>query len=179
LYIAVPLSWLTGYAVGGLVGFAGANGTRKLFRPPFTQLSSYLIASALVSAVITGGGSRLVSEVADVRDLPRIHDSAVISKMKEFASKTKWVYCDGAIYPFHAALPVIPELAVLASKRFWSGQIDTKRINAIVVKYKPEQILLCNGDPNDALKRFIDSAYAQVYRDDSSCLYVKRFLISK
>lgn len=180
LYIAVPLAWLTGYAIVGLLRFAWAEGAKGFFRSPWMRLFSYLIGSVLVVTSLTEGGTRLMSQVEEIRHLPSVHDREAISKMKEFASQTKWIYCmDNSIYAFYAGLPVIPELAVLPRKRFWSGQINDEQIAAIVQRYRPEQVMLTCPEPPEALKAFMASTYVLVCDEDSCFLYVEKSLINK
>ncbi|MBU6401794.1 MAG: hypothetical protein KGS61_15865, partial [Verrucomicrobia bacterium] len=43
---------------------------------------------------------------------------------------------------FWAGLPVPPELAVIPSKRIWSGQITGAEVRQCLERYRPELILL-------------------------------------
>jgi 4-amino-4-deoxy-L-arabinose transferase-like glycosyltransferase len=181
LHFAVPLAWLGGYGAVNLVRFALNGGQKGFFRPPFIRLLSHLIGTVLISMAISYGGIRLMSDIYGLRNMPRIDGTAVILKMKEFASRTKWVYADSdcAIYSFHAGLPVIPELAVLPRKRFWSKQINDDEIAAIVREYKPEQIVLVNGWSNSMLQSLIDSRYEEVFNDASCSLHFEKSLMKR
>jgi hypothetical protein len=59
-----------------------------------------------------------------------------------YAARTRWVYARSSIYAFHPKLPVPPELAVVARKRFWSGQISDAQILAIIQRDAPEHLLV-------------------------------------
>ncbi len=79
--------------------------------------------------------------------------------MKHYAPNTKWVYTRSTMYPFHAGLLVIPELAVLPGKRFWSGQISEQQVWETVERYLPEQLLLSNVTETGA--RFPNQAFLE------------------
>jgi 4-amino-4-deoxy-L-arabinose transferase-like glycosyltransferase len=177
LHFALPLAWLTGYGIANLLRFALRYRIVEIFRPPFVRLAAYLVASLLISAQITYGTSRLVSEVVGIQGLPWIDDDPLIARMKEYARQTKWVYAEDSIYAFHAGLPVIPELAVRPAKRFWSGQINDAQIGAIVQRYKPEEILLADARPPPALEQFIGSNYVLVCHEDACSLYIAKLLV--
>jgi len=56
-----------------------------------------------------------------------VKDSELIAKMKKFSPQTNWVL-PTTRYTVSRAIEGIPELAVLALKRFWSGQINEEQI---------------------------------------------------
>jgi hypothetical protein len=96
--------------------------------------------------------------------------------MRRHAGRTHWVYTRETIYPFHAGLPVLPELAVLPTKRFWSGQITDEQIWTTVMRYWPEQLLLTDADLTSGARQFIESGYNLVYRERALALYVRKDL---
>jgi hypothetical protein len=176
LHFAVPLAWLSGYAVAELLRFAWAKAPNGLLRPPFLALGSLVAASLLMSLVAGYGGERLLSEVERIRALPRVQDDPLVAKMKTYAGRTRWVYTRQTIYPFHAGLLVVPELAVLPAKRFWSGQINDEQILAIVKRYHPEQLLLGEELLNPGMREFVAADYTLVYQDGEHSLYVAKSL---
>ena len=127
----------------------------------------------------TFGGARLLAEVQRLRAMPRVTDSGVVTKMQQYAKDTRWVYTRQTIYPFHAGLLVIPELAVLPSKRFWSGQITEEQIWATVKHSRPEQLLLSESEVASGVREFIESGYDPVYRDGALTLYVSKKLAAE
>ncbi len=95
----------------------------------------------------------------------------------EYGNQNHWVYTKATMYPFDAGLPVIPELAVLPLKRYWSGQITEGRILVILKKYRPEQILLTSyGAMDPGMREFIKRGYAPVCQDSGYTLYVAKGL---
>lgn len=164
LHFALPLAWLTGYGVIEL--YRTILKREDVFsKPSLVSLTSMIAATFLAAAVVGNGLARLFTSVQNIQNLPRVQDSALIKKMKAYKSGTRWVFTEFTIYPFDAGLKVIPELAVLPDKRFWSGQLTKEQMWDIIERYKPEQILLTKIVPFQA-KGFIDSNYVLVYEDD-------------
>lgn len=178
LHIALPMAWLTGHGVGELFRAAWETRCQSRFRPSVMACGSALAALALVSQVAIEGGTRLTHEINRLRDLPRVEDNALVAKMKEYAERTKWVYTINTIYPFHAKLPVIPELAVISFKRHWSGQITSQRTWTLIKQYQPQQLLVAESLSADE-QQFVNANYSLVYADTSSTLYVSKSLMGK
>lgn len=177
LHFAIPLAWLTGISISESLRLTRAKAAASLFRLPF--LGTLAAASMLIAFVATEGGARLASEVERLRDLPRVQDCALVGKMRQYAGGTHWVYTRFTIYPFHARLLVLPELAVLPLKRFWSGRITGEKIVATLKERRPEQLLLTTETPTPALQQLLTAEYALVYEDSALRLYVVKSLAGK
>jgi hypothetical protein len=137
-----------------------------------------LAAAVLVSVVECYGGLRLYDEITDIRALPRVEGNPIVAAMRKYAGRTHWVYTKATMYPFDAGLPVIPELAVLPMKRYWSGQITQKQILAALERYKPEQILLsAYGATEQQAPRFLSGGYRVVCENSGLRLYVVKPLL--
>ena len=175
LHFAIPLAWLAGYAVGELSCLPFRPGKRD-WRRMVGLAGAAVPVAILLALIVTEGGGRLVSEVERVRGLPRIQDCQIVTTMRRYAARTHWVYARSSIYAFHAGLPVPPELAVLAAKRFWSGQISDAQILAVIQRYAPEQILVSGEEflTDEYVRR---ARHAQVYRDGDGTLYVTGSLL--
>ena len=174
LHFALPFAWLTGYAVAESIRYVTASVKEKRSRPTFLVLGNAVAASSLVALLAACGGSRLLGEVEHICALPRVGENALIAKMRQYAPGTRWVYTRQTIYPFHAGLLVIPELAVLPAKRFWSGQITQEQIWTTVKRYRPEQLLLPDGPLDSGIKEFVEAGYTRVYEDGANVLYVAK-----
>lgn len=98
----------------------------------------------------------------------------IVTKMKEYASRTKWVYSESGIYPFHARLPVPPELAIVMPKRFWSGQITTQQIIETCKRYQTEMLVLPVNTDTSEWKSVLDTDYSLVTTDNKNLLYVAK-----
>lgn len=114
-----------------------------------------------------------------MRQAPRASDSVVLAKMKQYAGRTRWVYVQPVIYPFHAGLAVPPELAVVMLKRYWSGQITPEQIVETCRRYKPEQLLLYRSRVGSEWKELLKADYQTVYQDTNYVLFVTKTLGDK
>jgi hypothetical protein len=176
LHFAVPLAWMSGYGIAELFRVAWTKAADRAVRERFLAYGCLAAATLLLALVTAYGGDRLVTEVERIRELPRVEQSALVAKMKEYANRTKWVYTRQTIYPFHAGLIVVPELAVLPHKRFWSGQITDAQIWATVKRYRPEQLLLEAGPLDPTISEFVESGYTLAYQEGGLALYVAKSL---
>jgi hypothetical protein len=179
LHFAIPLAWISGYGVSRLIRIAVNTFSNRLLNSLLGTFCKLAVVTGLVGAMVIKGGGRLVSEIERLRDLPRVEKNQMISKMKEFACVTRWVYTPSTIYAFHAGLIVPPELAILVKKRFWSGNITKENITSIVERYQPEQILLRDGESLAPADLFIAANYILVYRSDGLNLYVSKRLAAE
>jgi hypothetical protein len=178
LHFAVPLAWLCGWAVYEGVKAAWGWTRRKGFEVRSTMTWKAIALCALATAVLARSETRLEAEVRHLRDSPRINASAILARMRRYAPSTHWVCAQDVMYPFDAGLRVPPELAVIMAKRFWSGQISADEIINICRKYKPEQILLPNGERASAWSDFLKSGYKLALADRERALYVSNRLDS-
>jgi hypothetical protein len=80
------------------------------------------------------------------------------------------------LYPFHARLPVPPELAIVTLKRFWSGQLTTGQIREICQREKVPLIILPKGPPPSEWQTFLNSGYILSTNDGVNALYVAKEL---
>ncbi len=96
--------------------------------------------------------------------------------MKDFADRTRWVYAENAIYPFHMRLSMPPELAVVTPKRFWSGQISTMQIIEACERYQPEMIVLTVAGNQREWNDFLQSKYVALRTDKKFVLYIAKRL---
>jgi 4-amino-4-deoxy-L-arabinose transferase-like glycosyltransferase len=176
LHFALPLAWLSGYGVAELLRVAWVKAADRTFHARFLAYGCLGVATLLLALVMAYGGGRLIAEVERIWAVPRVEESTLVAKMRQYADRTRWVYTQETIYPFHAGLTVVPELAVMPRKRFWSGQISKEQILATVKQYRPEQILLDSGPLDPGMREFVESGYRVVYQDWDHCLYVAKSL---
>lgn len=173
LHFAVPLAWLGGWAVYETINVAIGYFRTKGFALA-SQTSWKAVALCAVSAaVVARSESRLEANFKQLSDSPKTNASAVLANMRRCAPVTHWVCAEDVIYPFHAQLKVPPELAVVMSKRFWSGQISGEQIVDLCRKYTPEQIMLPNGGPAGSWSEFLRSQYRLEFADKEYVLYVR------
>jgi prepilin-type N-terminal cleavage/methylation domain-containing protein len=75
-----------------------------------------------------------------------------------------------------AVLIVMPELAVLPYKRFWSGQITEHQMWATVTRCQPERLLLGSGPWDRGISEFAQAGYTRLYEDGANALYLAKSL---
>jgi hypothetical protein len=99
----------------------------------------------------------------------RLFPAAFIRLLSDKASQIRYLYADRPIIGFHLGVTPPPELAVIPSKRFWSGQISEEQIVQTAEKYRPEVIFLSDPGEEAARKwmKLFETGYIRVYRDDS------------
>jgi hypothetical protein len=176
LHFAVPIAWLTGYAVGELWK-AAFQAVRSAPRLTFRGIALALAASFLGAVVVAGGGARLASDIEQIRAIPHAARDPIVARMKSLAPRTRWVYTRATMYAFHAKLPVIPELAVMPRKRVWSGQITRVEVVTLLKKYQPEQLLLSDEELADAqLRSFVTSGYTLLTQEAGLSLFAAKGL---
>jgi len=173
LHFAVPIAWLAGYAVGESWK-AALDRVRRTPRLSLWGAGLALAASVLSAGVVVYAGVTLASETKKIRGVRRVDADPIVAAMKAAAPGTQWVYTRATMYAFHAKLRVIPELALMPRKRFWSGQITRAEILALVKRYGPEQLLLDDRDMADAeMAQFVGEHYRPLTRDAGLALWLK------
>jgi len=163
LHFAIPIAWLAGWTLSKLIDYIFASlplssGERgrmrssikvkhkpKPRRPDssFSTLPSLLkslVLCAVLALPLAKSEHRLESAIKELRSRPRTADNPIVKKLKEDADRdpAALVYSESPIYPFHAGLAVIPKLAVIMPKRFWSGQVSTPEIIETCKLQKPD-----------------------------------------
>ncbi len=175
LHFAVPMALLTGYGFGELVRFARTRGLSGFQRFPFPGLASSMAAAFILWLLASEGFTRFASEIEQIASQPRVTNSLVVAKMRDYRSRTKWVYSRDYICTFHAKVLLIPELAVIPDNRLWSKRITQSEIWEIVKKYDPEQLLL-KEELGPETQSFVDANYVLVFEDTEHKLYVAKRL---
>lgn len=167
IHFAIPLSWLSASALLSLHGLV-----RPMLRWPISDVLKVLVIhfafSLLLSSLVVLGASRLIFSVRQVRLEPQLQQSRLLSRMLAYSDRTCWVYeTTPGIFAFHAKLTLIPELAVLPLKRYWSGQITQNDVWSLIKSYCPEQLLLKEEIP-DSFKDFVTKNYFLDYEENSA-----------
>jgi 4-amino-4-deoxy-L-arabinose transferase-like glycosyltransferase len=142
LHLAIPLAWLGGAVISSLMRAArtllGSSRKAGVLRG---RVAGALVCG-IIAVLIAQPERRLEAQVNDLRGKPRASASLIVARLRELRPKVRWVYSDAVIYPFHAGLPVPPQLAVVMPKRFWSGQISTRQIVDACEDLKADALVL-------------------------------------
>jgi hypothetical protein len=175
LHLALPLAWLAGWTLNEIIRAV----RRLLYSGPFNLSApaawKALALCALAALAIARSERRLESNIRYIRQRPLAEANPIVKKMKEFAGRTRWVYCEDGSYPFHAGLPVPPELAIIMPKRFWSGQISTAAVLETCEHYKPELVVLPFATAKEGeWKSHLGAEYDFACDDAKSSLYIAK-----
>ncbi|MGA2248578.1 MAG: glycosyltransferase family 39 protein [Verrucomicrobiota bacterium] len=177
LHLAIPMSWLAGFAVSEAIAKVPEPFTKGQFNWSSQRTWQAMGLCALIAITLVRSEGRFEGGLKDLRQRERIDRSAIIAKMEVYAAHTHWVYAPSSkeAYPFSVQLPMPPELAVVTLKRFWSDQITTKEIVDTCRRYQVEQLMLNAGkheeDWNDYLKD-----YNIMYSDTNFVIYISKRL---
>jgi hypothetical protein len=174
VHFAVPLAWLSGYAVGELFKAARTAPGLRFIPPSFVRIAFLLAGSTLISIIASKGGTRLTEEIHNIRAQRRTEQSGLLEAMKLYRDQTRWVYSTAPIYAFHAEVLMIPELAVVPLKRFWSGDLTQQNIVNIVRQYHPEQVLFRSEPTLPEMNAYLKENYEIAYDDDYHVLWVTK-----
>lgn len=137
LVLSIPLAWLAAYGSVPFIHFF----QKKAYS---NQVKSKKVLISIISGIL------LITSLTRLKpkiDIPSIQTDqtpqfAVVDVLREQKERTKWIFTDAPIYAFYADLPVPPEIAVFSYKRVKTGQLQYEVLYDVLVKYRPEQILL-------------------------------------
>ena len=133
----------------------------------------------LVAVPVAKSERRLEGAIKDIRGRQAANENPIVRKMREYSDRTHWVYSQSGIYPFHAGLTVIPELAIVMPKRFWSGQISTAQIVEVCKRYKAEIVVLPKETLSSEWANFLNLEFEFSLSDGTSLLYLSKRLQGK
>jgi hypothetical protein len=172
LHFAIPLAWLTGWAVNDLVRRVLQHFAKRRFH--FTTTAwARLGLCALAAIAVARSERRLEGVLADITRHLRADANPIVQQMKKYRGRTNWVYTEDPIYAFHAQLLMPPELAVVTPKRFWSGQITSEQIIEQCIKYKAQLLVFSLANTNDSRwDKLLNHSYQREFQDESYTLYV-------
>lgn len=173
LHLALPLAWLCGEAVVGILRHVPRliqpAGWRTAFRIP------YLMANILIGAwAATYASCRLFSEIQEKMSARSASDEKIVKRLRANSDRIQCFYCRDPIYAFHAKLLLPPQLAVISAIRSMSGDISDQKILAVLKEYKPDQMLLGHCLPSEEWNEYVRANYTVAYSDDSNVLYEKK-----
>lgn len=175
LHLALPLAWLAGFAVSEAILIISQLLSASRFHVSSSKTWQGIALCALTALVLVRSERRLEATVEDMRQRLSVDADPVVAKMKVYADRTHWVYSQIEIYPFHARLPMPPELTVVVLKRFWSGQITVREIVETCKRYQTEQLLLKRGNIGKEWDGILKD-YFVAYQNNDFVLYVTKRL---
>jgi hypothetical protein len=124
-------------------------------------------------------GTRVYLQVMGIRKSPRIYTTLALNQIERYKPFTHWIYVDKPIYSFYGDIPLPPRLAVLATKRFWAGEMTNARLVEELTAYKPELIVRNNDGREVPFQDLLQTEYRLVYEDGADRLYAHRTVVRK
>lgn len=171
LHHAIPLAWLASIGVRDLAVIV-----RDALKSNETLRVRTVAAGMLLAILAVQSVTRLGGEVGVIRSARTTASDQVLHRIANYRARTRWIYTQPVIYAFHAGIPVPPELAVLSLKRFWSGQMNWRRLLDLVQQYHPEQLLLLKTTMGPEWAHFLKTDYVIELDDGERVLYVAKVL---
>ncbi len=164
LHFSIPLAWLAAVGIVDLFQLIWklAFGSSAWGKIRFGI--GLLTWSAVTSLALSSLPENLWHELAKVRVAQSATEDRTVAAFKSRAAQTRWVFTNNRIAAFWAGLPIPPELAVIPSKRIWSGQISEAEVLSCLNRYQPEMVLV----PEDWETKFKLTDYLREhYRPDT------------
>lgn len=179
--LVLPASWLAAigieYAVKEVINMRSLR-FANIWCGRFLELALVIIC---VSNILSTGLTRLYKEITDITIGHNHPDWQIVAAMKQLGRMTNWVYSDRPTLTELAGLSLPPELAVVSTKRFVSGDLNNGKLLEILAKYNPEQVLLESAmtERNTAIREQLYATHV-LYRTFSHMeLWVKESLVSE
>ena len=133
------------------------------------------MASCLLAELCTEGGRVVSAQFEDWCAADRIKGNPSLSPLQSLSQNPGLIFSTSPLYAFLSRMPVVPDLALLPRKRFWSGQIDFPAILARL-KTQPPRYLILSGEyiSQPGWSEFLDSLYSACNFRDDALLYKLR-----
>lgn len=142
VHFSIPMAWLGGVGIVEWFRVLWNYGMGASAASKIRFGTGALAWSAVLSVALTFAPESLWNEVRRVRATPPASEDQDVKILRKHAAGTQWVFTTRRIAAFWAGIPIPPELAVIPSKRVWSGQITREEILERLETYQPEVILL-------------------------------------
>jgi hypothetical protein len=159
LLFSVPAVLVAAYAANE--GFVSLGFTRRNKSKPIKRdARSWLGLAALVLLLIVLYAS-IPEQIRQGENVPSLQSNLVqsfnqsqeltLSTVGDYAAKTNWIVTDIPMYAYRMGIIMPPNLVVMSSKRFLTGNLTEREIIETIVAYRPEQVLLGRFDYEDVV----------------------------
>ena len=162
VHTAITLSWCA--AIGIDAVWSKASWPRQRLLCVVLGLYALCVAAWLTE--------RMILQIQLVRHSPQTYTCLFLNEMQRYKGQAHWLYAEEPMYSFHAGIPLVPDLAVVVAKRFWSGEMTDAQLTQDLEKPKPELILLKNNTQPRPFRDLLNTQYRLVYMDANYLLYV-------
>lgn len=186
LHFAVPLAMLAGAGVDGVVrrlrasrdALPDAAGDSP---SPAKPVPLAVYGLAILALWLSFEAERVGRQLVAIRAIGfSIKESAIVEKLNQHKDKVEWLYARHPIYSFATGVCVIPELTVLARKRFWANEISDDSILETIRQQRPDALVL---QPETELGRaewqeFLSRYYDLAVVEGTHSLYFAKGILS-
>lgn len=185
VHFAVPLAFLAGKGVVGLIGIFMSNQSHwpgRGAQPTEKRRELAMMMGVLCVAVWFGfEGPRLVSQISGIAHAEKVAENEMIATLKEYQGRVKWAYSRSNLPVYHAGFIQPPELTILSKKRFWSGSMTEASVLETVRKYDCEVLVLLPDIEmkQESWKKLTAENYVEVMSSGGSTLFVAKRLDPK
>lgn len=170
IHIVIPLSFLAGVGACDLINILKERILNKNSNVLVVVLSVFGAAASTFLCF------RTYLAYKNITALTPLENNAT-QILRKYSAVTKWGFTRDPMNGFVANIVAPPELVVLPMKRFWSGQITREKILKIWKHYKPEQIVIDNGE-NTKIAEWatFSTNYTLVFVEGKTEIYIRNNL---
>lgn len=169
VHFAVPLSWL---AMLGAIHVLKEVTLRLHSRTKGVIRTICLISSLCV--LIWKGSRRLGDAVHYIGQQPKISESRLLAKVSRMGG-ARSIFANDCIISFYSGKIVLPEVALLPRKRFWSGQISEEEVARALALNRPD-ILVLREVADSHFKELISIDYVSIFAEGKETMYIRSHL---
>jgi len=173
LHFAVPLSMLFAIFVHQALVQSQSMDSKSVVKRWGSHLLRFGIV-CLILHVSIYGFSRIAYQWRGIVANQEPARNVILHAMQQHAPGTRHVFTRQLMYPFYLKRDVIPEVALLPDKRFWSGQISSESVARIVERHAPEQLLLDSADLKAGNWEWLARSHTCILRTNDMQLWVKK-----
>ena len=169
LHFVAPLCWLSAFGITAWFNGMCMECACRTWKSSAWKKIRVITITILVSWLVVEGANQVIYTVNQALSKDETEERTIIKILKNI-DNAEWIYTLKTELAFHAGIKVIPELAIVPAKRYWSGYNNKEKLRYIN-HYSPELMLLTrmelmDNDINIYLKR-----YKIIYETESLVLY--------
>lgn len=172
LHFAIPIAWLAGWSITSL--YRNLLDSLQIPKAFSARGARSLLCLLAVGFVVARSERRIEGDIRELRHRAPAADNAIVRQLRLHGGPTIQAYSESGIYPFHANIPVLPQLAIIMPKRFWSHQISTGEIVATCAQYQPAFIVLPVTTDLKEWQPLLKETYKYSTTDGLCNLYVRQ-----
>ena len=182
VHLAAGFVPIAGWAIAelGYRTFGRAGSPEQTWFSSHLQLMRVMVWTGVLSLWLAIDGTRAVGAFGTLLRIGRAQSDEIVYLLRSVASQVTWAYSRDNSVISQARLLMIPELTILAQKRFWAGYIREEQIIDLVKRYRPEVLVLSRSEEEKDLrwKPVLHPFYRNVLETDRNIVYFANSLQS-